>query len=151
LDSELKEVRRQIAEARQELVPMTDELVFQQAGVFRYHHPLENAEGYKDRLQLISGAMKQLIRDKRAVEASSGFTFNGSAVEGRKMVNDWCKVMLRACNAEAENCLRVMKAGSWRPRRTDWTGRRRPSASWAGCWTSASRLATRLCGGRNWS
>lgn len=28
------------------------------------------------------------------------------------MVNDWCEMMLRAYNSEAENCLRVMKAGS---------------------------------------
>jgi hypothetical protein len=56
--------------------------------------------------------MKQLISAKEAVEANYAFTFNNSSAQGRKMVNDWCKMMLRAYNSEAENCLRVMKAGS---------------------------------------
>ncbi len=108
----LAEIRAQIAAAGEELVPFTDELVFQQAGVFRYHHPLEHADDYRFELDRISAEMRQLIKDKTAVEANYGFTFNNSAAQGRKMVNDWCKVMLRAYNAEAENCIRVMKAGS---------------------------------------
>lgn len=56
--------------------------------------------------------MKQMIRDKTAVTGSGSFTFNGSARQGSKMVSDWCRLMLRSYNAEAENSLRVMKAGS---------------------------------------
>jgi hypothetical protein len=111
-DERLAAVQAEIVQAQQELVPFTDELVFQQAGVFRYQHVLENAEAYKTRLDLISTAMKQMIKDKSAVVADSDFTFNKSAAQGKKMVNDWCKVMLRAYNSEAENSLRVMKAGS---------------------------------------
>jgi hypothetical protein len=112
LAEKISEVRAQVAEAQQELVPFTDEMVFQQAGVFRYHHPLENAEAYRVRLEQITSEMKQLISAKQAVDANYGFTFNNSSAQGRKMVNDWCKMMLRAYNSEAENCLRVMKAGS---------------------------------------
>jgi hypothetical protein len=112
LAEKISEVRTQVAEAQQELVPFTDEMVFQQAGVFRYHHPLENAEAYRVRLEQITSEMKQLISAKQAVDANYGFTFNNSSAQGRKMVNDWCKMMLRAYNSEAENCLRVMKAGS---------------------------------------
>jgi hypothetical protein len=112
LAEKISEVRAQVALAQQELVPFTDEMVFQQAGVFRYHHPLENAEAYRVRLERITAEMKQLISAKEAVEANYAFTFNNSSAQGRKMVNDWCKMMLRAYNSEAENCLRVMKAGS---------------------------------------
>lgn len=112
LAEKISEVRAQVAHARQELVPFTDEMVFQQAGVFRYHHPLENAEAYRVRLEQITAEMKHLISSKTAVEANYNFTFNDSSAQGRKMVNDWCKIMLRAYNSEAENCLRVMKAGS---------------------------------------
>jgi uncharacterized protein DUF4041/T5orf172 domain-containing protein len=109
---QMAQLQAQIAQVQQELVPFTDELVFQDAGVYRYRHPLENADAYRDRLDRISAAMKEMIKDKSAVDANYGFTFNGSSAQGRKMVNDWCKVMLRAYNAEAENCLRMMKAGS---------------------------------------
>ncbi|MBB4909853.1 DUF4041 domain-containing protein [Actinophytocola algeriensis] len=112
LAEKISEVRAQVAQAQQELVPFTDEMVFQQAGVFRYHHPLENAEAYRVSLEQITSEMKQLISAKQAVDANYAFTFNNSQAQGRKMVNDWCKMMLRAYNSEAENCLRVMKAGS---------------------------------------
>jgi hypothetical protein len=108
----LAEIHARMVQVQRELVPFTDELVFQEAGVFRYRHPLENADAYRKRLDLVSAAMKEMIKDKSAVAANYNFTFNGSSAQGRKMVNDWCKVMLRAYNAEAENCLRVMKAGS---------------------------------------
>jgi hypothetical protein len=111
-EGQLAEVRARIALAQHELVPFTDEMVFQQAGVFRYHHPLENAEAYRVRLEQIATEMKRLISSKEAVEANYAFTFNNSSAQGRKMVDDWCKMMLRAYNSEAENCLRVMKAGS---------------------------------------
>lgn len=108
----LAQLRAELAAAQQTLVPFTDELLFQDAGVFRYHHPLENSEAYKRELDRVQAAMKQMIRDKTAVVGSSNFTFNGSSREGAKMVADWCKLMLRSYNAEAENSLRVMKAGS---------------------------------------
>lgn len=108
----LAQLRAELAEAQRALVPFTDELLFQDAGVFRYHHPLENSEQYKSQLDRVQDAMKQMIRDKSAVIGSSNFTFNGSSREGAKMVADWCKLMLRSYNAEAENSLRVMKAGS---------------------------------------
>ena len=108
----LVQLRAELAEAQRTLVPFTDELLIQDAGVFRYHHPLENSEQYKSQLDRVQDAMKQMIRDKTAVTGSSNFTFNGSSREGTKMVADWCKLMLRSYNAEAENSLRVMKAGS---------------------------------------
>lgn len=53
-----------------------------------------------------------MVREKRAVHSSSTFTFNGSAVEGRKWVDDISKLMLRAFNAEAENCVKTVRAGN---------------------------------------
>ncbi|WP_329790104.1 DUF4041 domain-containing protein [Lentzea sp. DG1S-22] len=108
----LARLKEELAEAQRTLVPFTDELLFQDAGVFRYHHPLENSEQYKTQLDRVQASMKEMIRNKTAVVGSSNFTFNGSSREGGKMVADWCKLMLRSYNAEAENSLRVMKAGS---------------------------------------
>ncbi|MFD5827758.1 DUF4041 domain-containing protein [Lentzea sp. NPDC060358] len=108
----LAQLREELAVAQRTLVPFTDELLFQDAGVFRYHHPLENSEAYKRELDRVQDAMKKMIKDKTAVVGSSRFSYNGSDREGAKMVADWCKLMLRSYNTEAENSLRVMKAGS---------------------------------------
>ncbi len=40
------------------------------------------------------------------------FTFNNSLAKGRKMTGDLSKLMLRAYNAEADNCVRSLRAGN---------------------------------------
>jgi DNA-binding transcriptional regulator WhiA len=39
-------------------------------------------------------------------------SFNNSAAKGRKFVNDMSKLLLRAYNAEAENCIKTVRAGN---------------------------------------
>ncbi|GAB2761850.1 DUF4041 domain-containing protein [Amycolatopsis magusensis] len=53
-----------------------------------------------------------MTRAKTAVEAADNFHYNNSLAKGRKFVGDLSKLMLRAYNAEAENCVRVLKAGN---------------------------------------
>jgi len=43
---------------------------------------------------------------------TDNFTFNNSASKGRKFVADMSKMMLRAYNAEVENCVLTVKAGN---------------------------------------
>jgi hypothetical protein len=42
------------------------------------------------------------------------FTFDGSLARGRKLVGDLSRLMLRAYNAEADNCVRSLKSGNVR-------------------------------------
>jgi hypothetical protein len=53
-----------------------------------------------------------MARGGQAIEASSTWTVNNSAAQGRAMVRDLSKLMLRAYNAEADNCVRTMRAGN---------------------------------------
>ena len=48
----------------------------------------------------------------RAVVAADMFTFDGSLAKGRRMVTDLSKLMLRAYNAEADNCVRSLRSGN---------------------------------------
>jgi uncharacterized protein DUF4041 len=56
--------------------------------------------------------MKSRIAEGTAIEVSTRFTFNNSLAKGRKMTSEPAKLMLRAYNAEAENCVRYVKAGN---------------------------------------
>jgi hypothetical protein len=53
-----------------------------------------------------------MVRAGKAVLAADMFTFNGSLAKGRKMVADLSKLMLRAYNAEADNCVRSLRSGN---------------------------------------
>ena len=103
------EVARLQAEATVEL---DDERILQEVGIYRYHHPLENAAEYKAQLDELSAEIKAMIKAGEAVLASDMFTFNNSLAKGRKMTAELSKLMLRAYNAEADNCVRALRAGN---------------------------------------
>jgi hypothetical protein len=94
------------------VVVLDDERVLQDVGIYRYHHPLENALAYRERLDGISSRIAEMVKAGAAIEKSNMFTFDGSLAKGRAMTNDLAKLMLRAYNAEAENVVRCLRAGN---------------------------------------
>jgi F0F1-type ATP synthase epsilon subunit len=94
------------------VVELDDERVLQDVGIYRYHHPLENAVAYRERLDGIGARIAELVKARAAIEKSNMFTFNGSLAKGRSFANDLAKLMLRAYNAEAENVVRTLRAGN---------------------------------------
>lgn len=95
-----------------EFVILDDERVLQSVGIYRYHHPLENAAAYKDRLTELSGRISGMVKAGEAIEASNMFTFDNSLAKGRRMVKDLSALMLRAYNAEADNSIRSLRVGN---------------------------------------
>jgi hypothetical protein len=94
------------------VIDLDDQRVLQEVGIYRYHHPLEDASAYRDRLAALEGEIDALIKARRAVLAADMFTYSGSLAKGRKMVADFSKLMLRAYNAEADNCVRSLRSGN---------------------------------------
>jgi len=94
------------------VVELNDERVLQDVGIYRYHHPLENALAYRERLDDLAARIAEMIKAGAAIEKSNMFTFDGSLAKGRAMTNDLAKLMLRAYNAEAENVVRSLRAGN---------------------------------------
>ena len=94
------------------MVPLDDERVLQDVGIYRYHHPLENAEAFKVRLDELSDRIAEMVKADAAIDKSNTFTFDGSLAKGRRMTSDLGKLMLRAYNAEADNAIRSLRAGN---------------------------------------
>ena len=88
------------------LVDLDDARVLQEVGIYQYHHPLENAEAYRERLRDLQERIKGFVVKGEAILASDMFTFNNSLAKGHKMTGEFSKLMLRAYNAEADNCVR---------------------------------------------
>lgn len=93
-------------------IALDDERVLQDVGIYRYHHPLENAVAFKERLDVVLEKVAEMIKADTAIERSNMFTFDGSLAKGRKMSADLAKLMLRAYNAEADNVVRSLRAGN---------------------------------------
>lgn len=112
LEAEVRRLRAGTSAGVDDAVPLDDQQVLQSVGIYRYHHPLENAAAYKERLTVIEAAIATLVRDGRAINRSNMFTFDNSLAKGRKMSDDLSKLMLRAYNAEADSAVRALRAGN---------------------------------------
>lgn len=100
------------SQSASELVELDDERILQEVGIYRYHHPLENSEEFRDRLRELQGRIKESVKRGDAIVVSEMFTFNNSLAKGRRMTSDLSKLMLRAYNAEADNCVRSLRVGN---------------------------------------
>ncbi|MFF0636162.1 DUF4041 domain-containing protein [Nocardia sp. NPDC004151] len=100
------------APADPRLITVDDALVLQEVGIYEYHHPLENAENYKQALAQLRADVREAVKGSEAIVVAKKFSFNNSLAEGRRLTTDLAKLMLRAYNAEAENCVRTMRAGN---------------------------------------
>ena len=76
-------------------------------------HPAEASVKLAGDLDQVRRQIKDAIRAKTAVRSVTGFTFNNSQKEGTKFVRDLTKLLLRAYNAEAENCVKTARAGNY--------------------------------------
>lgn len=115
LEAEVAALRAQlsaVAADGTEFVVLDDERVLQEVGIYRYHHPLENAAAFRERLDDLQARIADMVKAGEAIEKSNMFTFDNSLAKGRKMSNDLAKLMLRAYNAEADNSLRSLRAGN---------------------------------------
>jgi hypothetical protein len=113
LQAENASLRDQLQALRaDDYVELSDARVLQEVGIYRYHHPLETAAAYRDRLAALESRIADLVKSGGAIVKSERFTLNNSLAQGRKMTDDLGKLMLRAYNSEADNALRTLRAGN---------------------------------------
>ena len=109
-DAELADLKNKLSQARSAIVITEETALLQEAGVYKYRHPLTDVVAYENRLSVLESEIKAMnLKDGGAILADSGWTVNGSASEGRAMIRDYSKLMLRAFNAEADNLVRTLK------------------------------------------
>jgi hypothetical protein len=104
------ELEQRLSSLRQQVVVTEETALLQEAGVYQYRHPLNDAAAYQAELARLRTQIRAMCRaDGGAVLAATGWTVNGSQSEGRTMLRDFSKLMLRAYNAEADNLVRGLK------------------------------------------
>ncbi|TXK19078.1 DUF4041 domain-containing protein [Homoserinibacter sp. GY 40078] len=116
---ELSSVEASVAQARTDLDVVRAEVVdlraavgIQEFGVYDFEHPAESSVSLATELEKLRSEIKDAVRGGRATFATSNFTFNNSKSKGDKFVRDMSKLMLRSYNAEAENCVKAVRAGN---------------------------------------
>lgn len=110
LRDEVSSLRAEVASLQQAVVLTQEAAILQEVGLYEYRHPLADSLKYKDELASLTAAIKMMLKkDGGAIQSATDWQVNGSAAQGRKMIADMSKLMLRAYNAEADNLVRGMK------------------------------------------
>ena len=108
-EAEVASYEQRLTDLKEQVVTTEDAAILQEVGVYDYRHPLDDSVAYKSELASLKDKIKTQARTRNAVTATTSWTVNNSAAQGRKMVRDISKLMLRAYNAEADNLVRSMK------------------------------------------
>jgi uncharacterized small protein (DUF1192 family) len=110
MQSERDQMALQVEALRGEIVVTEETAILQEVGLYEYRHPLTDAVAYQAELKRLQDEIKAMARkDGGAVLSATTWTVNNSKVQGRAMVREYSKLVLRAYNAEADNLIRGLK------------------------------------------
>lgn len=109
---ELASCHADVAATQASLLDLRGAVEVQELGLYDYEHPAEDSVALSTQLEALRADIKTAVRTGRATQATSNFTFNNSTAKGAKFVRDMSKLMLRSYNAEAENCVKAVRAGN---------------------------------------
>lgn len=107
--NEITKINFQIKEKEKEILSIDEKLLLESFALYTPHFAFENSSDYSDKLQSIRETQKNLIKSGMAASGNQNWTVNGSASEGKKMVNDMIKLVLRSFNNECDYCVDRVK------------------------------------------
>ena len=104
-NSSLSEILLDIESKKKTLVEIDEELLYQELSLYKPKYEMSNSLLYKSMLDNVRDIQKALIKNDRAVTGNMNWTVNGSKSEGKKMVKDMQKLLLRAFNGECDDVI----------------------------------------------
>lgn len=112
----LQELSRQIdhetarlSELKNQIIETDETILLQSFGLYTPQYNFATSSQYKDRLDTIRAEQKDMIKRGSAATGRSDWTVNGSTAQGKKMVNDMRKLLLRAFNTECDDVIQKVK------------------------------------------
>lgn len=109
LAREVKSLEKELHEKKNQLIVLDDDIMFESFSLYKPHFSFSNSAEYKNKLDQIRNTQKQMIKDKTAASGGEGWTVNGNKAQGKKMVNDMIKLVLRSFNNECDYCVDNVK------------------------------------------
>ena len=96
-----------------QIATIEDTIEIQSFGVYQPTYKFANSDMYKERLQVVRNNQKEMIKNGTACVGNMSWSVNGSITQGRKMVKDMQKLLLRAFNVECDNVVSNVKVSNF--------------------------------------
>lgn len=107
--SEINSKEQEIEKLKENIITFSDEILVQEYGLYEPRYNFLTSDEYKERLKVIRAQQKQMIKDSIAAAGNTNWTVNDSIVQGRKMIKDTQKLLLRAFNSECDETISKVK------------------------------------------
>jgi hypothetical protein len=108
-EQEVSILRNQASELRNQILVLEETLLLESFALYVPKFKLNASHEYKTKLDSIREQQKAMIKNGSAASGNQGWEINGSKAEGRKLVNDMIKLVLRSFNNEADYCVDNVK------------------------------------------
>ena len=107
---ELKVLKERL---KQEVIQLDDEILFQGFGVYQPQYSFAELDQYKSRLEEIRNEQKEMIRKGTAATCAMNWRVNGSEKEGKKLIAESIKQIIRNFNIECDICIGKVKFSNY--------------------------------------
>ncbi|WP_123041386.1 DUF4041 domain-containing protein [Cohnella candidum] len=105
----LSELDRECQLKKNQLLVLDEQIMLESFSHYIPKYELTSSSEFKHALDIVREKQKNLIKDGSACTGSTTWTVNNSAAEGRRMVNDMIKLVLRSFNNECDSCVENVK------------------------------------------
>ncbi|MGB0389134.1 MAG: DUF4041 domain-containing protein [Ardenticatenaceae bacterium] len=109
LKQEESELNQLIGKLKAQVSDIEADLEYESFGLYRPKYDFHTSVKYKEEIAKIRKRQKQLIKDKKAAVCEAEWTVEGSKSKGKKMVNEYIKLMLLAFNGESDSLILKVK------------------------------------------
>ena len=109
LNDEFIDSTQKLLDLRAQIVETDENVLLQSFGFFTPHYIYDTSEEYKSAISNVRGEQKALVKGKQAVSGSTDWTVNGDKAQGKKMITDMQKLLLRAFNSECDDAIEHVK------------------------------------------
>ncbi len=97
-----QEIKDTIGSLREEVKALEEEQILQSYGFYEAKYSFPDSKDYQDQLDVIKTNQKKILKSKQATIFGQTWVVEGSEAKGKKMMDDYSKLMLRAFNGECD-------------------------------------------------
>ena len=112
LDCQIVSKQDEIKQLNANAINIREASELQNDGFYDFKNQAEDSVKLSATLNQIRTNEKQIVRNKTAIDHTTNFLFNNSKPKGKRFLNDMSHMALSLYNAEAENCIKRVKAGN---------------------------------------
>ena len=112
LKTTIQSLSQEIINKRKEISIFDVEIDAQEYGLYKPTFDFARSDLYKDRLKDLRALQKESIKNDSAAYGSTNWTVNGNEAQGRAMVKDTKKLLLRAFNVECDDIVANVKVSN---------------------------------------